>query len=281
MFIKGVAAMKKIAVLQIDSVVGDVQANLSKIDNLLGTVNDPEVRLAVFCEYGLTGYCTDLTEVADTVPGNHSAGLEELAKEHNIWICGGTAELAGGKIANTSLMVSPGGLEAKYRKVHPFGSERGEILAGEELVTVDTELGKVGMTICYDFMFPEYVRALALAGAEIILNSTFWFSGPVDGALGWEPECVLSMARTRAMENSVYVAMACRTGQETAPWGDVIRGFGHSSIVSPVGKTIARTGLSEAVITAPVETSVTGNWKKYANHLDSRRPEMYRSILDI
>lgn len=74
-------------------------------------------------------------------------------------------------------MISPTkGLVAKYHKVHPISFEKDQINYGDSPVlvdTVDTELGKVTMTICYDFIFPEYIRSLALKGAQIILNSTF------------------------------------------------------------------------------------------------------------
>lgn len=273
---------KKIAVLQIDSILGDTEANLQKIDNMLATIRDKEVRLAVFCEYGLTGYCTDLHKVADPIPGRASEGLERIARKHDIWISGGTAELVGDKIANTSLMVSPtAGTVAVYRKIHPFGSERDSIIFGDEPVVVDTEVGKVGMTICYDFIFPELIRGLALKGAEVILCSTYWFADDISGPAGWEPEQALSLARIRALENNVYVAMACRTGEEIAPWGGKVRGFGHSSIAGPVGKTIVSAGLGEEIIIAEIDMEKRKEWAAYAPYLSDRRPEIYKKILDI
>ena len=152
---------KKIAVLQIDSILGDQQANLRKIDDMIAAINDPSVRMAVFCEYGLSGYCTDLTKIAEPIPGSITDSLCEISKRHNIWISGGLPEkVSEGKIANVSVMVSPkDGLVATYRKIHPFGDERDlKVVYGNEPVVVDTELGKVGMCICYDFVFPELIR---------------------------------------------------------------------------------------------------------------------------
>jgi len=272
---------KKIAVLQIDSVLGDTEANLQKIDHMLATIQDDSVRMAVFCEYGLTGYCMDLTQIADPIPGRTSERLEQIAQKHNLWISGGTAELVGDKIANTTLMVSPSaGVVAKYRKIHPFGDERNAIVYGDTPVVVDTEIGKVGMTICYDFIFPELIRGLALQGAEVVLCSTFWFADNTSGPAGWEPEQALSLARIRALENNVFVAMACRTGEELASWGDKVRGFGHSSIASPVGKTLVSAGLGEAIITAEIDLEQRKKWASYAGYLNDRRPEIYKKILD-
>ena len=159
---------KKIAVLQIDSVPGDQQANLRKIDDMIATINDPSVRMAVFCEYGLSGYCTELAKIAEPIPGIITNSLCEISKKHNIWITGGLPEkVSEGKFANSSVMVSPkDGLVATYRKIHPFGGEREVVVYGNEPVVVDTELGKVGMSICYDFVFPEFIRGLRLRGAE-------------------------------------------------------------------------------------------------------------------
>ena len=273
---------KKIAVLQIDSVLGNTEENLSKIDKMIESIQDKDVRMAVFCEYGTTGYCTDLLKIADPVPGYTSEGLVRIAKKHNIWISGGTAENVDGKIANTSLMISPEkGLVAKYRKIHPFGDEKNSIVYGDKPVVIDTEIGKVGMTICYDFIFPELVRGLALKGAEIILNSTFWFADDISGPAGWGPEQALSLARIRALENNVYVAMACRTGEELAPWGGKVRGFGYSSIAGPVGNTIVSACLGEMVITAEIDLDKRKSWAEYAAYLKDRRPEIYKEILDL
>ena len=264
-----------------DSVLGNTESNLSHIEEMVASIDDKTVRMAVFCEYGTTGYCTDLASFADPVPGRTSEGLARIASKYDIWLCGGTAEKVGDSIANTSLLLSPKeGLVAKYRKVHPFGDERNRIVYGSEIVVVDTELGKVGMTICYDFIFPEFSRVLALKGAEIILNPTFWFADTNTAAWGWAPEQAMSLARVRALENNVYVAMACRTGEEDAPWGGKVRGFGHSSIVSPQGKTLASAGIGEAIITAEIDPENRSKWKEHAPYMQDRRPEMYGQLLD-
>jgi len=96
---------KKIAVLQIDSVLGDQQANLRKIDDMIAAINDPSVRMAVFCEYGLSGYCTDLTKIAEAIPGSITDSLCEISKKHNIWITGGLPEKVSGEIITLTLAI--------------------------------------------------------------------------------------------------------------------------------------------------------------------------------
>ena len=274
--------MKKIAILQMDSVPGNTEVNLDKIDTMLESINDSEVRMAVFCEYGTSGYCTDHSLVARPVPGDVSSRLEKIAKKHNIWLCGGTSELIEGRFANTAVMVSPNkGLVAKYRKMHPFGDERDHLVMGDEPVVVDTELGKVGLTICFDFIFPELARILALKGAEIIVNPTFWFADSFSEKTGFAPSSIMALAQTRALENSVFVVMACRTGEEDAPWGGKVRGLGHSSICSFSGKQLATAGIGEMVITAPLDMEARKNWISAVNYFGCRRPEIYKEFFVV
>jgi len=273
---------KKIAVLQIDSKRDDPQANLEKVERMIKTIDDKSVRMAVFCEAGISGVGNDYKKIADPIPGRVSEGLESIAKKYDIWICGGTIEMVGDKAANSLLLVSPEkGLIANYRKIHMFRSERETMISGDEPMVVDTELGKVGLTICYDFIFPELTRGLALNGAEIVINSTFWAADDFSGPAGWGPEQALSLARIRALENNVFVAMACRTGEEPSFLLGKSRAFGHSSIANPVGKTIASAGLGEMVITAEIDLELRKTWSSYATYLEDRRPEIYKKIMDI
>ncbi len=269
---------KKLALLQIDSVLGDINANLEKISSMVHSIEDKEVRMAVFCEYGTTGYSLDLNSVAEDIPGKTVSFLEKLAHKKNIWISGGMMEKGdNNRPFNTSIMISPTkGLVAKYRKVHPFSFEKNEFSYGDKEVIVDTELGKVGMTICYDFIFPEYIRGLALKGAQIILNSTFWFADEISGPAGWSPEQSKALAMTRALENNVFVGMACRTGLEKKLWG-----FGHSVIVGPQGKILAEADRKEKIIAAPIDLEVRNTWGNYATYMADRRLDLYDRLLDF
>lgn len=269
---------KKLAVLQIDAVLGDINANLQKIAAMVNAIEDREVRMAVFCEYGTTGYSLDLNTVAEEIPGKTTAFLEELAFRKNMWISGGMIEKGeNNKPYNTSVMISPTqGLVARYRKVHPFSFEKDQINYGDTEVIVDTPLGKVAMTICYDFIFPEYIRSLALKGAQLILNSTFWFADDISGPAGWSPEQSKALAMTRALENNVFVAMACRTGTEKNLWG-----FGHSVIVGPQGKILAEADREESIISAPIDLEMRHTWSTYATYMLDRRTDLYTRLLDF
>jgi len=135
------------------------------------------------------------------------------------------------------------------------------------------------MTICFDFIFPELSRILALKGAELIVNPTFWFADSFSEKTGFSPASIMALAQTRALENSVFVAMACRTGEEDAPWGGKVRGMGHSSICSFSGKQLAVAGIGEMVITAPLDMDARRAWISATNYLSCRRPEIYKDEL--
>ncbi|MEP7259369.1 MAG: carbon-nitrogen hydrolase family protein [Flavitalea sp.] len=267
---------KQLAILQIDSVLGEVNTNLDKIASMINSIEDKEVRMAVFCEYGTSGYSLDLNSVAEEIPGKTVSFLEKLAARKNIWISGGMIEKGeNNKPYNTSVMISPKkGLVAKYRKVHVFSFEKDHLRNGDHEAIVETELGKVAMTICYDFIFPEYIRGLALKGAQIILNSTFWFSDDISGPAGWSPDQSKALAMTRALENNVFVGMSCRTGTEKKLWG-----FGNSVIVGPQGKILAQADRKEQIITAPINLDMRNSWGQYATYMADRRTDIYGRLL--
>lgn len=271
---------KKVAVLQIDSILGDQSANLEKIEKMIAQINDEEVRLVSFCEYGISGYCTDLLKIAQPIPGKITDALCEISKRHNVWITGGLPEKTSAtQYANSMVMISPkDGLVANYRKIHPFNNERSVVFYGEEPVVVDTEVGKVGLSICYDFVFPEFIRGLRLKGADLIVNSTFWYSDDYSTPLGWGPVHALAMSRVRALENKCYVMMACRTGVETKG-NNVMHGFGHSSITDPMGCIIEQAQLGETIIKAEIDLDYLADCNKIG-YLNDRRPEIYKNMLD-
>jgi predicted amidohydrolase len=155
------------------------------------------------------------------------------------------------RVFNTSLLFDPHGeIIARYRKVHLFDidipghvtiRESDSRAAGDAAVTVPTELGVIGMTVCYDLRFPELYRKLTWAGAEIIaVPSAFTFP---TGAAHWE-----ILLRARAIENQVYVIAPDQIG--SSPSGVV--DFGNSMIVDPWGKPLARAADREMVILAEI-----------------------------
>jgi predicted amidohydrolase len=143
-------------------------------------------------------------------------------------------------------------------------------------VVVQTEIGTIGLTICYDLGFPEYVRGLVLMGAQIIFNSSFFKKSSSALPTEWErPQWRgKAIAAVRACENGVGVAMSMRSGYE----GDTL-GLGRSCIASPWGSILASLGEGEGVTTAEIPLERLVEWRKQFPILEDRRVELYRRML--
>ena len=141
-----------------------------------------------------------------------------------------------------------------------------------------TELGTLGLTICMDLLFPEYIRGLVLSGAEYILNSTDWLRyGPIDH-WQWHYQQPRALATVRALENTVCLAMACQWGTE----GEFSK-FGYSCIVSPSGRILAGVGEGEGVAVHDLSIDGVEQWCSTATYLEDRKDhiDLYRRLLDL
>ena len=175
------------------------------------------------------------------------AQLRDVAAELKIWLLiGSLAVKIGDKLANRSFLIAPDGkITAKYDKIHMFDVELGNgeryresatIQPGDRAVVAKTDIGVVGMSVCYDLRFPALYRQLAQAGAEI-LTIPAAFTVPT-GQAHWEV-----LMRARAIENGCYVLAPAQTG--THPNGR--KTYGHSLAVDPWGKVLADGGDTEGV----------------------------------
>jgi len=266
-----------VAVAQIDCVLGDKEANLSRIENL-----PTQADLLVLPECATTGYFVgeSALSVAETVPGPTTERLAVVARRKNAYLFVGMVEREGegDTLYDSAVLLTPTGeLQACYRKVHLFAGEKALFTPGSEPMVVDSELGRLGLTICYDLMFPEYIRSLVLQGAQVILNCTDWITDDWQTqTMCWKGETTSSLAAIRALENGVYVAMANRVGTELG-W----RSLGYSCIASPTGAFAARIADDEGVATARValDSPDLSKWHGIATYLTDRRPEVYRPYL--
>lgn len=181
--------------------------------------------------------------VAEPVPGPTSTYISELARRLGVHILAGSIleRSSDTECFNTSVFFGPDGAElARYRKIHLFEVEiEGEVsvreantrAAGESVVCVETDLGRIGLSICYDLRFPELYRRLADLAAEIVVIPAA-FTAPT-GRVHWEP-----LLRARAIENQCYIIAANQFG----PNGDGFSDHGHSMIVDPWGTILAEAG---------------------------------------
>lgn len=223
-----------------------------------------------------------ISPFAEEIPqGQTSRFLSRLAAELSIHLVGGSIpeKSDSPKPYNTATLWDPSGkLLLKYRKVHlfdvdiPLGishTESDAISPGDRLALARTELGAIGLAICFDLRFPEVFRALALAGAElIVLPGAF---NTTTGPAHWE-----LMLRARAVENTVYLA-AC--GGAPSPRVDY-PAWGHSMLIDPYGEVRVSAGREEEIVYGLFDRHRLARVRQALPFLKQRRPEVYARGLD-
>ncbi|MBU3901755.1 MAG: carbon-nitrogen hydrolase family protein [Candidatus Thermoplasmatota archaeon] len=258
----------KIACAQIDLALGDKKVNLEKASKFASMACDKNADVICYPEYLTTGYASEkINNLAEPIPGPSIEKLQSIAEENNICIVASLAEVFRDKLYNTGIFIdSEGKLLGKYRKVHLFHTEPNYFQRGNEYVTFDTKFGKVGLMICYDAIFPEAARALALEGAEIIFMPANWPEPFI-------PQWLLATG-ARALDNQVWVAAVNRVGTD-----DTFTYFGRSRIVDPYGNpAVECSGNNEEIIIVKLEPKKSEEFKNTVNFLQDRQPKTYTRI---
>ncbi|MBK8437946.1 MAG: carbon-nitrogen hydrolase family protein [Austwickia sp.] len=218
-----------------------------------------------------------LWDLISEVPGAQLDPYAEVAAELGIHLCLGLYRRGPqrGTVFNAAALIGPGGdLLGRYDKTHPFYAEAaaggGWVTPGDQVSVMDTELGRIGMIICFDGDYPELSRILAVRGAEIILRP----AALLRSADIWE-----LTSRARAYDNHVYVIGANATGTNAAG----VHYFGNSHIVTPIGHILAKAASHEGWVWADLDprlalASLTpgSNIPQGFDHLRDRNLELIR-----
>lgn len=225
-----------------------------------------DVRLLVFPEFAHTVPVHDdpkklLDTVAVEVPNEHTDHYEKLAKKHGCYIQTGTFlerdDEYPGAVFNTTVLIGPGGILSKYRKINPWipwevHASPHDLPGYDEdpFPVVDTEIGRLGVAICYDWLFPETIRELAFRGAEVLIRVSAYMDpwGTAEPTDWWT-----LINRTRALENTAYV-VASNQGAEMHHYPP-FSWPGGSMAVDYDGRILAQAdpGPGEKVVVAPVD----------------------------
>ena len=252
---------------------GDVDSNLAKVRN---AVRDQEIDLLVLPEFFTTGYQfisnDEVAELAEEIPkGKTTDALITLSKEKKSFIVAGLPEKAGKVLYNSAVLTGPEGFIGLYRKTHLFFEETLYFTPGDTGFKVwDTSLGRIGIMICFDWFYPESMRTLALAGAEVIAH-------PSNLVL---PFCPDSMP-VRCLENMAFAITANRTGTEQRGGKEPLTFIGKSEVVSPRGKILIRAPEDdEAFMTVDIdpEEAKDKSLNQYNNLFRDRRPDQYSAV---
>ena len=271
----------EIACIQL-RVVLDRAENLARAGELIEEAARAGASLVVLPEMFTCPY--DLEQFrphAEPLDGGPTAAfLSGIASRLGVHLVGGSfPELDGDALYNTSTLWSPAGeLLLTHRKVHLFDvdipggirfQESARLSAGSAFGVADTELGRIGLAICYDLRFPECFRAMAVAGAElIVLPGAF---NTTTGPAHWE-----TLLRARAIENTCYVA-ACSPAP--AEDGSGYPAWGHSMVVDPYGEVLCRAEREPVTLAADVDGERLEEIRRALPVLAQRRPELYRGLV--
>lgn len=268
----------RVAVIQMNS-SEDVAANLGLADRLLGDASKDGCMLAAlpenFAFMPLRG--KDKASIAEA-PGEGSiqSFLKDASQRYGMWIVGGSIplispEIAAERVYGACPVYDAAGVQrGLYRKIHLFDvnlSESNEsyresrsMFPGEDIVTVDTPCGRVGLTICYDVRFPELYRQLVDEGATLFsVPAAFTMT---TGAAHWH-----TLLRARAIENLAYVIAPGQYGEHSNGHST----YGHSLIIDPWGRILAEASDGDCYVAADIDPKLAERLRGEFPALSNRR----------
>jgi 5-aminopentanamidase len=274
-----------IAVAQLALRVGEPDANRAAARSAVEEAARAGARLVVLPELSDSGYVfTDADEARSlAAPATSSATLREwrsLATAHGLTIAGGFCELGPeGQLYNSAAIVDSSGPLTVYRKAHLWDAEKTIFTPGDEAPpVVELPFGNVGLMICYDLEFPEWVRIAALRGADLIAAPVNW-PASASPAPPRERSGEVVSAQAAASTNGVFIAIADRCGTERG-----VDWVGGSAILRRGGYPIAGPVCADraTVLTAAIDPQQARD-KRISGHNDlfaDRRPDLYARLLD-
>lgn len=228
--------MKPFAIAGIQMKVSAVHSNVEMMKLKLDITMNlyPWVEMVVFSELCAHG---PLLHHAQELPGFFEQEMQHMAKKYGIWLLPGSVfEKRNGQIYNTASVINPQGeIVDRYSKMFPFYPYEVGVTAGSEFCVFDVpNVGRFGVSICYDMWFPETIRTLAVMGAEVVLHPTL--TGTIDR------DIELSIARAMASVNQCFLFDV--NGLDTG-------GSGCSIVCGPDGRVLYQAGSTEEII--PIE----------------------------
>lgn len=251
---------------------GSVQNNINTMAELLDQAGASDCQIVCLPE-GWATYNTGLgmSKVeSNTLTGSASVMLAQKARQYSMYIVSGLYNWEGDTLYNTGVLFDrQGNRKAVYKKVHlPYSEIDQGAVPGDSYEVIETDFGKIGILVCWDYVFPESSRILALKGAEIIF-CPIW--GDLRGTDIWK-----LTARARAVDNGVYFVTSIYDGQ--------------SLIINPAGKVLKESNSTNALFTETIDLNYNPDWNWIGNPgrgqwrgvwRKDRRPDTYGNLSDF
>ena len=252
-------------------------------ENLLGMTamieeaveNSKNLDIIVFPEYCY--YAPDTikeSSQAEDIPGEFTEAIGELARKYKLNIIPGSfvEKAEGSKVYNTCVFINrEGKVIGKYQKIHLFDAigfkESDYVEAGKEMCVIDTDIGRVGIMVCYDLRFPEVARSMVLKGANILFVPAAFPSGnPLPPRTDhWD-----LLVQSTALLNITYVVAANQYGHAGNE-----NHFGRSSIVDPWGTVVSSASNRQDIIFATLDMDYQNSIRDSVATWKNRKPEIY------
>lgn len=268
----------KIGLIQMQ-VENNKNKNLMKASQLVNKISSENPDIVILPEMFSCPYNSDSFPIYAEEENDYSFNyLSNIAKTNNIYLVAGSIpEKDGSKIYNTSYVFNREGKKiAKHRKIHLFDidiknkqkfKESDTLSAGNEVTIFDTEFGKIGLCICYDFRFPELARLMVNKGAKVIIVPASF--NMTTGPAHWD-----IMFRSRAIDNQAYT-IGCSPARD---YNSSYISYGNSLIVSPYGEILCKLDEKESFITYDIDLDYVDEIREELPLLHHRRHDLYELV---
>ena len=264
----------RVGYLQFAPLFGKKKENLERVEHFL---EGAKADLVTLPELFATGYVfeskQELADLAEDEGGETFTFLKRLSLKLNMAIVAGIAERAHTGCYNSCYLFDNGEVKAKYRKIHLFDREKELFLPGDlPLEVIEVRGARVGLMICFDWIFPEVTRILALKGAQVVCH-------PSNLVLPYCPRAMI----TRCIENGIFAVTVNRVGTE-ARAGLELTFIGLSQVIGPRGEVLVRADETEEVLRViDIAPGLADNKMiTERNHvLEDRRPEFYGDLVKV
>lgn len=250
------------AAIQMDMAWEDPQANYPRYAEWIRRATAAGADLVVLPEMFPTGFSMASDKIAEDPDGPSTTFLVEQAAAHGLHVCGSVAQVTPGfeRPTNTLVLAGPGGVEARYHKIHPFsysGEDR-HYSGGHEFCTVTIAGVRTTFFVCYDLRFADEFWATA-ADTDCYVVPACW---PARRGHHWR-----TLLQARAIENQAYVVGVNRVGTD----GNDLDYSGDSAIIDPLGTTLASAALTETMVLADVDAEEVATVRARFPFLADRR----------
>jgi len=261
----------KIALAQMDLVLGEPDQNFRKAENWINKASNEGADLILLPELWASGF--DLKNIQTyAAPLNEGdfAKMKLMAVENKIMVGGSLIEQDKNYFYNTFVLFDKiGDVINSYRKIHLFRmlNEEQYFKPGNQLIISDTDWGKIGLAVCYDLRFPDMFRAYGVKGVEIILIVGEWAQKRISH---W-----CDLLRARAIENQCFIAAVNKSGISK---GENLGGF--SAVINPMGEYLTQGNNQEELLFAEINLDEVSKIRRWMPVFEERQPQIYNKFLD-